>query len=184
MFQSLTTLGERDSGGSSGRVLLTWKTFPLNSEHRSFNKYFWSTLSCFCLTPISQMAGTGKMSCPNHTTNVQAGAGVEVESRHVPFSFPRTYFFLFIQFSAHWVFTSADLLQLQQAGFSSWRLPRSERTFHLRRLPERQHAGSEVVSRDQLPRVMWDLSKPGIKPVSPTLADRFLSTEAPGKTPK
>ena len=33
----------------------------------------------------------------------------------------------------------------------------------------------------KLPCGMWDLSKPGIKPVSPTLADRFLTTGVTGK---
>lgn len=42
MFQSLTALAERDS-----HALLTRKAFPLNSEHRSFNRYFWSTSSFY-----------------------------------------------------------------------------------------------------------------------------------------
>ena len=29
---------------------------------------------------------------------------------------------------------------------------------------------------------MWNLAAPGIKPVSPTLATRFLSTAPPGKS--
>ena len=32
-----------------------------------------------------------------------------------------------------------------------------------------------------LPRGMWNLPRPGIKPVSPSLAGRFLSTGQPGK---
>ena len=32
-------------------------------------------------------------------------------------------------------------------------------------------------------RGMWDLSRPGIKPVSPALAGRFLMTVPPGKSP-
>ena len=30
---------------------------------------------------------------------------------------------------------------------------------------------------------MWDLPGPGIEPVSPTLAGRFLTTASPGKSP-
>ena len=56
MFQSLTTLGERDSGVNSGHALLKWKVFPLNSEHHSFNK-FWS-MFCYCIS-------TSKLLLPN-----------------------------------------------------------------------------------------------------------------------
>ena len=30
---------------------------------------------------------------------------------------------------------------------------------------------------------MWDLPRPGIEPVSPALAGRFLATGLPGKSP-
>ena len=33
----------------------------------------------------------------------------------------------------------------------------------------------------QLPRGVWDPLGPGIEPVSPALADRFFTTEPPGK---
>ena len=32
-----------------------------------------------------------------------------------------------------------------------------------------------------MPRGMWDLPRPGIKPVSPELAGGFFTTEPPGK---
>ena len=35
-----------------------------------------------------------------------------------------------------------------------------------------------------LPHVMWNLPRPGIEPVSPALAGRFLTTEPPGKSYK
>ena len=40
---------------------------------------------------------------------------------------------------------------------------------------------SSCGSRAYLLRGMWDLPGPGIEPVSPTLAGRFLSTVPPGK---
>ena len=35
-----------------------------------------------------------------------------------------------------------------------------------------------------MPCGMWDLPGPGIKPVSPALAGRFLTTGPPGKSPE
>ena len=40
---------------------------------------------------------------------------------------------------------------------------------------------SNCGSRAQLLRGMWDLPRPGLKPVSPALAGRFLTTAPPGK---
>ena len=40
---------------------------------------------------------------------------------------------------------------------------------------------SNCGSRAQLLRGMWDLPRPGIEPVSPALAGRFLTTAPPGK---
>ena len=37
--------------------------------------------------------------------------------------------------------------------------------------------------RAQLLRGMWDLPRPGLKPVSPALAGRFSTTAPPGKPP-
>ena len=57
--------------------------------------------------------------------------------------------------------------------------------FLLQWLPLLQSTGSRAQTRQlwphfQLPRGTWDFSGPGIKPVSPALADRFFTTrEAP-----
>ena len=40
---------------------------------------------------------------------------------------------------------------------------------------------SNCGSRAQLLRGTWDLPRPGLEPVSPALADRFSTTEPPGK---
>ena len=40
---------------------------------------------------------------------------------------------------------------------------------------------SNCGSRAQLLRGMWDLPRPGLEPVSPALAGRFLTTAPPGK---
>ena len=40
---------------------------------------------------------------------------------------------------------------------------------------------SNCGSRAKLLRGMWDLPRPGLEPVSPTLADRFSTTAPPGK---
>ena len=40
---------------------------------------------------------------------------------------------------------------------------------------------SSCGSRAQLLRSMWDLPRPGLEPVSPALAGRFLTTAPPGK---
>ena len=40
---------------------------------------------------------------------------------------------------------------------------------------------SNCGSRAQLLHGMWDLPKPGLEPVSPALAGRFLTTAPPGK---
>ena len=42
---------------------------------------------------------------------------------------------------------------------------------------------SNCGSRTQLLRGMWDLPRPGLKPVSPALAGRFSTTAPPGKPP-
>ena len=43
------------------------------------------------------------------------------------------------------------------------------------------HRLSSCGSRAQLLRSMWDLPRPGLKPVSPALAGRFSTTAPPGK---
>ena len=40
---------------------------------------------------------------------------------------------------------------------------------------------SNCGSRAQPPRGMWDLPRPGLKPMSPALAGRFSTTAQPGK---
>ena len=45
------------------------------------------------------------------------------------------------------------------------------------------HRLSSCGSRAQLLRGMWDLPRPGLKPVSPALAGRFPTTAPPGKPP-
>ena len=40
---------------------------------------------------------------------------------------------------------------------------------------------SNCGSRAQLLRGMWDLPRPGLEPMSPALAGRFLTTAPPGK---
>ena len=40
---------------------------------------------------------------------------------------------------------------------------------------------SSCGARAQLPRGMWDLPRPGLKPVSPALAGRLSTTAPPGK---
>ena len=43
------------------------------------------------------------------------------------------------------------------------------------------HRLSNCGSRAQLLRGTWDLPRPGLEPVSPTLAGRFSTTAPPGK---
>ena len=84
---------------------------------------------------------------------------------------------------------SAALLQLQCAGFSlQWLLLLGSTGSRALRLQQLQHMGSVVVA----PRLqstglvapwMWDLSRPGIEPMSPELAGEFFSTEPQGKPP-
>ena len=42
---------------------------------------------------------------------------------------------------------------------------------------------SSCGARAQLLRGMWDLPRPGLEPVCPALAGRFLTTAPPGKPP-
>ena len=48
-------------------------------------------------------------------------------------------------------------------------------------LPGLEHSLSSCGARAWLLRGVWDLPGSGIKPVSPTLAGRFFTTEPPGK---
>ena len=46
-----------------------------------------------------------------------------------------------------------------------------------------EHRLNSCGARAQLLRGMWDLPGPGLKPVSPALTGRFLTTAPPGKFP-
>ena len=50
------------------------------------------------------------------------------------------------------------------------------------RLQQLQHMGSEVVHEFSCSVFLWNLPEPGIKPISPALAGRFLSTGPWGKS--
>ena len=45
-----------------------------------------------------------------------------------------------------------------------------------------EHRLSSCGARPWLPHGMWDLPRPGLKPMSPALAGRFLTTAPPGKS--
>ena len=56
--------------------------------------------------------------------------------------------------------------------------------FSLRSTGSRRTGFSSCGTQAQLLRSMWDLPRPGLKPVSPALAGRFLTTVPPGKSLK
>ena len=108
------------------------------------------------------------------------------------------YLSLFIYLWLCWVFVAVCGLSLvvvsrgssslRCAGFSLWWLLSLQSTGS-------RHAGlsscgtqavdrrlSSCGTRAQLLCVMWDLPGPGLKPVSPALAGRFLTTVLPGKS--
>ena len=110
------------------------------------------------------------------------------------------FFFNFIYLWLHWVFVAARGLSLVAAsgGYSSlwctgfllrWLLV-AEHGLQARRLQQLQHASSAVAvrglgscgARAQLLRGTWDLPRPEIEPMSPSLAGRFLTTAPPGKS--
>ena len=95
---------------------------------------------------------------------------------------------LFTYFWLLWVFVTARSpspvaaagasLQQWSAGFSLWWLLLLQNTGS-------RHAGFRSCGAQALlPCSRWDLPRPGIKPVSPALADRFLTTGPPGKSPR
>ena len=92
---------------------------------------------------------------------------------------------LFIYFWLCWVFLSVRGLSLVavSGGHSSSRCtglsPIAASLVAEHRL--QTHRLSSCGSRAQLLRRMWDLPRPGLEPVSPALAGRFLTTAPPGK---
>ena len=118
------------------------------------------------------------------------------------------FFILFIYFWLHWVFVAVRGLSLVAAragatlhccaqashcgGFScrgAQALGARASVVVARRL---SICGSQALecrlsscgTRAQLLRGMWDLPGPGLEPVSPALAGRFLTTAPPGKPQK
>ena len=105
--------------------------------------------------------------------------------------------YLFIYLWLRWVFVAARGLSLvagsrgysslQCAGFSLWWLLLLQSTGS--RHTGFSSCGSQALerrlsscgARAQLPRGTWDLPGPGLKPVSPALADGFLTIAPPGK---
>ena len=111
---------------------------------------------------------------------------------------PNVHSFFFV-FWLHWVFIAVRGLSLvaasggysllRWAGFSLWWLLLlwSMGSRHagfsscgLRALERRLNSCG---ARASLLRGMWDLPGPGLEPVSPALAGRFLTTAPPGKSP-
>ena len=117
------------------------------------------------------------------------------------FSYKRFYFFTyrfflrFLYFSPCWVFAATGFLWLWRAGaalqvwsegFSSWRLLLLQNTASGHMAQSWWLSGSGALAQylwymSLRPQGMWDLPGPGIKPVSPGLAARFLTTGPPGK---
>ena len=97
---------------------------------------------------------------------------------------------VFICFWLCWVFVAVHRLSLVVLsrgsslvcmGFSFWWLLLLQSTGSRMQ----GFAGRELTgcgAQAQLPRGTWNLPRPGIKPVSPALADRFLTTGPPGKS--
>ena len=95
---------------------------------------------------------------------------------------PQAVFFFFF----FWVFVAECRLSLVSVsgGHSSLRCAGfSLQWLLLLRSMGSRHAGfSSCGARAQLLRGMWDLPGPWIEPMSPALADRFLTTVPPGKS--
>ena len=118
-------------------------------------------------------------------------------ARSFCFCFFINLFILFIYFWLRWVFVAARGLSLDavSGGYSSLRcVGFLLRWLLLLRSTGSRHAGfsscgtrslecwlSSCGTRAQLLRSMWDLSWPGLEPVSPALAGGFLTTAPPGK---
>ena len=96
--------------------------------------------------------------------------------------------YLFILFLSVLVFVAVKAtLQLQCVGsLLQWLLllqSMGSRACGLQWLdsPALQHRLGSSGTLAQLPHGMWDLPRPGIKPMSPALAGGFFTTEPPGK---
>lgn len=74
------------------------------------------------------------------------------------------------------VVASGAALWLQCSGFSLWGL------LLLQSMASRARVCSSCGTRAWLLRGLWNISGPGVKPVSPALAGRFSITEPPGKS--
>ena len=95
------------------------------------------------------------------------------------------YLFIYIYFWLCWVFVSVPglspfcgeqgpLFIAARRPLTVAASPAAEHRLQTRRL-------SSCGSRAQSLRGMWDLPRPGLEPVSPALAGRFLTTAPPGK---
>ena len=107
---------------------------------------------------------------------------------YLPFLYIWIYLFICFYFWLHWVFVAARGLSLvaasrgysslRCAGFSLWWL------LLLQSTGSRRTGFSSCGSQAQLLRGIWDLPGPGLKPMSPALAGRFLTTVPTGKPSK
>ena len=95
---------------------------------------------------------------------------------------------LFIYFGLHWVFIAAWKLSLvaesggysslRCVGFSCW----ETQALGTQATVVVVHGLSSCGTGAWLLCGMWDLPRPGLKPVSPALAGEFLTTVPPGKS--
>ena len=111
---------------------------------------------------------------------------------------PLFFIYLFIYFWLCWVFivacglslvaVSRGYSSLRCAGFSLrwllllWSTGSRHTGFSSCGLRALEHRLSSCGTRASLLRSMWDLLGPGLEPVSPALAGRFLTTAPPGKS--
>ena len=95
-------------------------------------------------------------------------------------------FILFIYFWLRWVFIAARRLSVvaESRGYSSLQcVGFSLQWLLLLQSTDSRHVGfSSCGTRASLLRGMWDLPGPGLEPVFPALAGRFLTTAPPGKS--
>ena len=93
-----------------------------------------------------------------------------------------SFLYLFTYIWLHWAFPVAHFfLDLWCVGFSLWWLLFGEHagfSCGSQALEYKLNSGT----RAQPPHGMWNVPRPGIKPVSPALAGRFLTTGPPVKS--